>query len=403
MSLDGFDTLARLLSEAVLNGLWQGMALTAIVWVTMRLAPHTSAATRYSIWWATLAGVLTLPCVRLAFASPDAPAPGNPTVPIHLSANWPILLLAAWGVVAAVMLGRLLWSYGYVAWLARTSAPLDALWQERAARLTGSARVRIRGSHETEVPVVIGFRRPAILIPSELLDRLSDAELDQIVLHEWAHIRRRDQWTNGVLELLQALFFFHPAVWCIGRALRLEREIACDDSVVAATGQPISYAGCLAKLVELHSCPPVSLSPGAAGDARHLFHRVERLLDWHGTAGFSALRLAAASALLLAAVMYAKQLPQFIDIPAPALALQAPRPAIEASRRTLLVEERIRAAGILMETATERLASADRILRAAKQQMRLANRIVPGAATVPVSQVTCPQTGAASLPKLNKI
>src|SRR5438093_518871 len=99
MSLDGFDTVARLLSEAILNGLWQGMALTAIVWLTMRLAPRTSAATRYAIWSATLAVVLALPFVHLANASPDAPAPGNATVPIHLSASWPILLLAAWAMV----------------------------------------------------------------------------------------------------------------------------------------------------------------------------------------------------------------------------------------------------------------------------------------------------------------
>jgi hypothetical protein len=114
-------------------------------------------------------------------------------------------------------------------------------------------------------------------------------------------------------------------------------------------------------------------------------------------------RFAAAAGLLLAAAIYAPQLPAWIDVPGPTLALQAPRPAIEAARRTLVVEERIRAANILMDTAQERLASADRIMRAAKQQMRLAVRIAQGSAPVPVSRVACEQTGPVPVPKLSKI
>jgi hypothetical protein len=198
------------------------------------------------------------------------------------------------------------------------------------------------------------------------------------------------------------LFFFHPAIWCIANKLRLERELACDDAVVTATSDPVSYAGCLARLAELHS---FTLSPGAAGDARHLFRRVNRLLDWRSAAGFSAARFAAASALLLAAALYARQLPQWIDIPAPMLALQSPRPAIESSRRTLLAEERIRAANILMDTAQQRLASADRILRQARQQMRLAVQTAQGITPppVPVSRVNGSQPVPAHVPKLSKI
>ena len=391
MSLDGFDTLARLLSVAVFNGIWQGVALTALVWLALRLLPPAGAATRFSIWAATLASVVALPVAQLANSLPD-PAPSTrAAAPIHLSANAPFFLLAVWAVIAAGLLGRLAWSYGYVAWLARTSKPLDG------------ARFPIRVSHETQVPAVIGFWKPAILMPAALLDRLSPGEIDQIVLHEWAHIRRRDPWTNAILELLQALFFFHPAVWCIGRALRLERELACDDSVVAATGEPVSYAGCLARLVELHSCPSASLSPGAAGDARHLFRRVNRLLEWRGSAGFSGARFAAATALLLAAIVCAKQLPQWIDIPAPSLALQAPHPAIEAGSRVIVAEERVRAAAILMDQARERLVSADRMMRQAQQQMRLAVQIAQGSAPPPVPVSRVSQPAPAQTPKLSKI
>src|SRR5438105_2681208 len=180
MALDGFETLARMLAEALLNGLWQGMLLTALIWLGLRATPRTAAATRFGIWSATLAAVLAIPTVRLAFTSVEtSPAAALPA-PIHLSAGWPMVMLAVWAVIAALLLGRLAWSYGYVRWLARTSTRLDSCWQERSGRLTGSDRVRVRGSRETPVPVVIGLRRPVILIPQRLLARLEPEELDQV-------------------------------------------------------------------------------------------------------------------------------------------------------------------------------------------------------------------------------
>ena len=394
MSLDGFDTLARLLAQAMLNGLWPGLVLTGLVWLALQLAPRTGAATRFGIWAAALAAVLALLFLPLGGALADPAAPAHAAAPLHLPAGLPVLMLAAWALAAALMLGRLLWSCLYVGWLARTSTPAQM----------AAPGIRIRTSHETQVPVVIGLWRPAILIPSTLFDQLTAAELDQIVLHECAHIRRRDHWTNAALELLQALFFFHPAVWLIARALRLERELACDDAVVRATGQPVSYAGCLARLVELHSCP-ASVSPGAAGNARDLFRRVNRLLDWRGAAGFSPLHFAAACAMLLAAMAGAPRLPQWIDVPAPALALAAPRPAIDAGRQALVMEARLRAADILMDAARQRLASADRMLHEARRQMRLAVQVAQGGAppSVPVSPVVRRQPGPSAAPKLSKI
>jgi Zn-dependent protease with chaperone function len=262
----------------------------------------------------------------------------------------------------------------------------------------------VRASQETPVPAAVGLWSPAILIPSALLDQLSPADLDRIVLHEWAHIRRRDNWTNFAQELLQAVLFFHPAVWCIGRSLGFERELACDDSVVSATGEPVPYAGCLARLVELNSCPPVSLSPGAAGDARDLFHRVERLLHWNVSSRFSARGFAAACLLLLAGALAARQTPAVVNIPAPTLALHALHPAIEASRQALVSEDRIRTANILLETAEQRLASANRMMRAARQQVRLAEQIAQAAPGAPVSRVACQQPAAPpAAPNMNKI
>jgi beta-lactamase regulating signal transducer with metallopeptidase domain len=360
---------AAIVTEALLNACWQGVAVTALMWLMLRLM-RGSASARFVIWWITLAAVLSLPWIHW----PAAAAIGQLTRPpqLTLSSSFSLVLLVAWLLIAAVMLLRLAWGYCYIRWLARTATPLGLGYQERAARLTGARDVLLWSSRETAVPIVIGLRSPVILMPAGLPDRLDPAEFDQIVLHEWAHIRRRDAWSNLALELIKAVFFFHPAVWWIGRALALEREIACDDAVVAFTRAPVPYAGCLTKLVEMTACPPATLTPGAIGDARALFQRVERLLGRRRHHGFSALRIAASAAVIAAAVATCSQAPALVRVDAPGrLALAQPRPAIELNRRTIVAEERLRAADILLETANQRLREADDIMRRA-QQMRLA-------------------------------
>jgi hypothetical protein len=108
--------------------------------------------------------------------------------------------------------------------------------------------------------------------------------------------------------------------------------------------------------------------------------------------------------LLLAGALTARQTPALVNIPAPTLALNAPHPAIEASRQSLVSEDRIRTANILLETAEQRLASANRLMRAARQQVRLAEQIAQAATGAPVSRVACQQPAAApAAPNMNKI
>ena len=88
------------------------------------------------------------------------------------------------------------------------------------------------------------------MIPDWALIELSSSELNQVVLHELAHLRRWDDWTNLAQQIIRALLFFHPAVWWIGKKAELEREMACDDAVLAETESPRAYAECLAHLAE---------------------------------------------------------------------------------------------------------------------------------------------------------
>jgi hypothetical protein len=128
--------------------------------------------------------------------------------------------------------------------------------------------------------MVAGLRRPSILLPAELLGALDETELDQIGIHEAAHVARGDDWALVIQRIIEALLPLHPVVRWVGRRIDLKREIACDDFVVRASGRPHPYAACLIRVAELTSRVrgPV-VAAAVADDGSHLARRVNMLLD----------------------------------------------------------------------------------------------------------------------------
>jgi hypothetical protein len=138
----------------------------------------------------------------------------------------------------------------------------------------------VRVSSGVEVPTAIGFFKPAIILPAWLLESTPADELRYILLHEFAHLRRRDDWTNLVQKVVQALFFFLPSVWWIERRLTLDREMACDDAVLANAGCARGYAECLAHIAEKSFMRrQMALVQAAVSRMRQLTLRVARILD----------------------------------------------------------------------------------------------------------------------------
>ena len=140
------------------------------------------------------------------------------------------------------------------------------------------AGARIGISADIASPMAAGLFRPAILLPERLLAELDDEELDQIRMHETAHLLRRDDIDLLIQRSLEALFALHPVVRWITRRIDLEREIACDDFVVEQTGQARPYASCLTRVVEIAGGVRSSLVAAAATEERsHLARRIEML------------------------------------------------------------------------------------------------------------------------------
>jgi beta-lactamase regulating signal transducer with metallopeptidase domain len=331
---------------ALLNTAWQAALLAGAAWLAMLFIPRINAATRYLLWWTVLAAMLALPLVpALSWHTQPAAAPaaapeaeavaGNPTpvsaapvaaplssaVPLAFDpGNWPLGILAIWAAVVLLQLARIAWSYAYLRGIKRRAKPADAALRRDFDAWMMSCRVgrdaRLLISSEVSSPVALGFRRPAVILPESLLAEFDGPALDHVLLHELAHVARRDDWSNLAARLAAAVLGLHPvAAWILRRIAR-ERELACDDWVVSMTGEARPYADSLTRLFEfrLTRRRRLLLASGMAERASFLGGRIEKLLDrgrqFTGRASGRFLVLGAASLVLLVAA--AAQAPRWI-------------------------------------------------------------------------------------------
>jgi TonB family protein len=160
--------------------------------------------------------------------------------------------------------------------------------------------VRLGLSSRVDSLVVLGWLKPVVLVPAAALLALPPEAVEALLIHELAHVRRRDFLANLIQSLAEALLFYHPAVWWLSRRIRQEREHCCDDAAVQACGDPILYASALLGLEELRSPSHLipDLAPAASGGK--LMSRIQRILRSRSTSAPIAPLAALLPALLLA-------------------------------------------------------------------------------------------------------
>jgi len=147
------------------------------------------------------------------------------------------------------------------------------------SRMGLTASVRVLISAAADGPSVIGWIRPVILLPAATVLGLSAAQLEAVLAHECAHIRRYDYLVNLLQSLVETVLFYHPAVWWISARIRHERELCCDDLAVRSCGDVLCYARALASLERLRVAAP-SLALGASDGS--VLYRIERLVGVKG-------------------------------------------------------------------------------------------------------------------------
>ena len=325
---------------AVLNSLWQASIVAALVWIILRFLARTrtsvNAATRYVIWWATLAVILLLPAappiVQAIRARPQPvartivkPVPST-SVPVstpeqtpaivvineRASATWPLWILALWATVFLFRMTQIARSFIYLRGVKRRSS----IAKQELPAIARPATLLL--SDDISSPMAVGFLPPAVILPASLPDQLETAELEHVLLHEAAHIARRDDWTNLAARVLGAALALHPvAVWIL-RQIEREREMACDDWVVSRIGAAKPYAASLARMFELRwsrrkEPPHLKLASGIFGGAT-IGDRIEALLKRgrEFSSRPSPTRVIAGAAMLLLFLIAGSRAPRWI-------------------------------------------------------------------------------------------
>ncbi len=288
-----WNAIAQISAARIVDCLVEGTLIALFAGLVARLARRQNSSTRFAIWFSALLAIALLPLLSAVWsARAAASATGIASHPaITLPSSLALYLCAAWLLIAAGALARVGVGMLHLRALRQSCVSVDPDSLDVAVRATLSREQAARPvdlcvSDEVHVPTAIGFTDPAVVIPSWLMKELSPEELNQVVLHELAHLRRWDDWTNLAQKIVKAVFFFHPAVWWIERQVALEREMACDDAVLAETASPRAYAQCLARLAEVSFVRRASaLAQAAVGRIRQTSLRVAQILDGNRSSG----------------------------------------------------------------------------------------------------------------------
>lgn len=295
---------ALAIAAVLFDSLWEGALIAGLLWLGLRALPQLGAATRYAVWICGLAALAAIPIFTAALPASQATASTNEAVQMpraqavtlkfdgapHRAVQPPIALPAEMSPVRAprITISQSLAISAALLWLLFASSRLlllainlfDLARVRRDARLWSKAYAYpVFLSDRVAVPIAAGFAHPGVLLPARILEEQAPAAIESIIAHETAHLRRYDVWTNFLARFLEAATILNPAAWFMLRRLAVEREIACDDWVVARSGSGDVFARALANMAMCAGSRAPMAAPSALGSRHCVVERIERLLD----------------------------------------------------------------------------------------------------------------------------
>jgi beta-lactamase regulating signal transducer with metallopeptidase domain len=294
--------LTGAISTALIHSLWQDSIVAVLLWMTLTaLGPRATA--RYAAGCAALALMAVLPVLTAGLIYVDGLRPETFTAAAggagaiaeqaRATAAWfngsphqvawltrlHTWALPVWSIGVLLFSLRLVGGAAHAIALTHRSEDADAAVCAMAARLAShmgvGPHVRVAVSDRSDGPATLGWLRPVILLPPSTVLGLTPQQLEAVLAHELAHIRRHDYLVNVLQMLVETLLFFHPAVWWVSRRIRVERELCCDDLAVESCGDALCYAHALTAIAKLR-VKTIGLAVGATGGP--LVQRIERLL-----------------------------------------------------------------------------------------------------------------------------
>jgi len=300
--------LVTALGWAILHSIWQALLIFGCLRIVLKLWPAATASTKYNLSFISLAGIFGWFVVTL-FQQLDAVTPFHTIASPAAAATSPVLLnmqavyqrqqeltgafpnlefcfpilVALYMTGVGVMCIKLFADLAQLQQIRKQQGlPADTAWEQYLRKLSKQLqiprKVKLLVSQHIQVPVMMGFLKPVILVPIAMFNNLSAEQLEAILLHELAHVKRNDYILNIFQSIVETTLFFNPFVWWISKYIRLEREHCCDDMVIAHTVQPLHYAKALVALEEYRfTTNPMAMA--AADNKQHLFYRIKRIME----------------------------------------------------------------------------------------------------------------------------
>ena len=302
--------ILRTLGWTLLHFLWQGAGLAALFAVAAAVC--RSASARYALAVSALVLMMVSPVVTftwlraqgnpaaqtgaegaLTWARPStqhATALSGSRAPVAESgaaeAKEMLWLVEAWFL--GVLLLSLRTAGGLILIERMRQREIKPVGAELYAKCVALQRrmgldrvIRYCECHRLDAPAVLGWFRPVVLLPVRALTGLTEAQIEAVIAHELAHIRRLDCFVNLFQIATETLLFYHPGVWWVSRRIRAERENCCDDEAIVICGDAVNYARALTLMEEWRTAPALMM----AANRGPLAERVMRLLGWNGAAG----------------------------------------------------------------------------------------------------------------------
>jgi beta-lactamase regulating signal transducer with metallopeptidase domain len=295
------------ISSALVHSLWQNAVVGVLLWIVLVALRHRTANARYLASCVALALMVLLPVVTaLVLSQPPVPVasftpmaaavadasvantmPPTPGPVWVESEGWPLTWLAVlkpwmlpfWLAGVLVCSLRLVLASLHTVALRRQCTlepgPMTAVVAKLASRMGIRRPISVRIAPASIAPATFGLFRPVILLSGATMLGIAPQQLEAVLAHELAHIRRHDYLVNVLQMLAETLFFYHPAIWWASQRIRVERELCCDDAAVEACGDAVCYAQALTSVAQLQTAGS-SAALGSAGGP--LLMRIQRLL-----------------------------------------------------------------------------------------------------------------------------
>ncbi len=266
--------MTALLGALVVASLWQGAVIGACVVLLRPWLSRWSAADRCRMYQLALAAFpMATGLSSYVHTSPSVSVGHAPPTP-----GWLVVVGWLWFAGALAGLMRLGAGIAWTRWLRASAAEVPAWLQQRLETLAREMDLSFTPamglSDRVAGPCVVGVLRPMVLVPGSLLLGLEPEQLELLLRHELAHLRRLDPLTNAIQATIEALYFFHPVAWWLSRQIHVERELATDALAVHDRRDRLTLARALARLAET--------SPGAhalGSSTGPLMHRIQTLID----------------------------------------------------------------------------------------------------------------------------